>query len=82
MDGIAVAIEDSYDVPAKFRDQLKEHLRSLVASGKLAKNKNTFSVPTAARGGVVRAHIPLTCLRFCCRAAPRRHLNALLSRMP
>lgn len=50
MDGIAVAIEDQYDVPAKFRDQLKEHLRSLVASGKLTKNKNAFAVPTVARG--------------------------------
>ena len=51
MDGIAVAIEDMYDVPAKFRDQLKEHLRSLVASGKLTKNKNAFAVPTITRGG-------------------------------
>jgi len=57
MDGIAVAIEDIYDVPAKFREQLKEHLRSLVAAGKLAKNKTVFSLPTSARGAAAAAAV-------------------------
>jgi len=49
LEGIAVHIEDKYDVPAEFRKQLAAHLKSLADAGKLMKSKTAFTLP--GRGG-------------------------------
>ena len=46
LEGIAVHIEDKYDVPPGFRKQLAAHLKSLADSGKLVKAKTAFVLPS------------------------------------
>ena len=48
LEGIAVHIEDKYDVPPGFRKQLAAHLKSLADAGKLVKAKTAFVLPSRA----------------------------------
>jgi hypothetical protein len=48
LEGIAVHIEDKYDVPPGFRKQLAAHLKSLADAGKLNKAKTAFVLPSRA----------------------------------
>ncbi len=68
LEGIAVHIEDKYDVPPGFRKQLAAHLKSLADAGKLTKAKTAFVLP--GRGAQVTR---LACLSVAprARALPR-----------
>ncbi len=60
LEGIAVQIEDKYDVPHGFRKQLAAHLKSLADAGKLVKSKAAFLLPGR---GMVRRDAKSHCLQ-------------------
>jgi hypothetical protein len=52
VENITQAVEDKYDVPPKFREQLRAHLKALVEAGKLVRSKQVFSLPPRGAAGV------------------------------